>query len=102
MPNDVTHMLVTTEIATKNPPIIKVVDVIEDAAGELEEALMGGQVTYRLTLSKGKEVAPLTAGESVFVSGKRNGEKFRIPFALTAESVKNPWTFSGKSGSTGP
>jgi hypothetical protein len=104
MANEVTAVVLTTEI--KGPPgtnIIKLEEVLIHGAGALTEALEGGQASYTLTLRYGKVVSPgLKVGELVFVQGDLNGGAFKLPVALKTIKAHEPWTFEGKSGSTGP
>ena len=83
--------------------IIVVQEAITGGAGTLTESIFGGQRTYALELTSGKQHHPLKKHELVHVQGtQQNGQKFVIATALATVSAKEPWEFTGKSGSTGP
>jgi hypothetical protein len=98
---NVTAVIVSIEVKLPKSNLIKVEEVIIHGSGTLTEALDGGQSSFSVTLTHGRELKPLAKGESVFVQGEMNGHAFKLPAALKVITTVAPWEFQGKSGSTG-
>lgn len=104
MANEVNNVVVSVTVPPTHghSAIIVIEEAITGGAGTLSESIFGGQVTYALELTSGKQHHPIKKHELVHVQGTRNGQKFVIATALTTVSAKEPWEFAGKSGNTGP